>query len=436
MIEVIYQGEKEVTTKEEELKLPKNVRQIGDCVLNDKGYGNYAPDDLKIYVEDFVMTYIKHFNSNNLRYGVLLGNIKKSNGYTYFFVTGTVLAKPVLDTEVIFDDKVWTGIYEEIKMYFDDVEILGWFISLPGMLENDMLQIQKLHLDNFAGNDKICFVLDRIECEDSFCYYSDGGMKKCGGHFIYYEKNENMQSYMVMNEEVSEVPKDYEQTKKRFINAKVHKLLYRSDEIQKEKRLLPTFAYSASSFMIIAVLLVTIALMNTSGQMEELKSVVAGISKNENNKQIEVESSVEIVEVGTNPEIATTKKDEGTNSDSSTINKDAGQDKSGEKQSAESIVNNESSAQLQSSANKNEGQTTEESTTIKEKENNEETSKVVPSVVPNKETSGTYVVKSGDSLYSISIKMYGSSANVEKIKELNNLQNENFIKEGDTILLP
>lgn len=424
MIEVIYQGEKEITTKEEELKLPKNVRQIGDCVLNDKGYGSYAPDDIKIYVEDFVMTYIKHFNSNNLRYGVLLGNVKKSNGYTYFFITGTVLAKPVLDTEVIFDDKVWTGIYEEIKMYFDDVEILGWFVSMPGMLENDMLQIQKLHLDNFAGNDKICFILDRIECEDSFCYYSDGGMKKCTGHFIYYEKNENMQSYMVMNEEVSEVPKDYEQTKKRFINAKVHKLLYRSDEIEKEKRLLPTFAYSASSFMIIAVLLVTIALMNASGQMEELKSVVAGISKNENNKQIETPSDVEIVEVGTNPEIATTKKNEGQDKDN------------GEKQS-ENIVNDESSIQQESSSNKNEVQTTEESTSAKDIDNNnQETSEVVPSVVPNHETSGTYVVKAGDSLYSISIKMYGSSANVEKIKELNNLKNENFIKEGDTILLP
>ena len=92
MIEVIYQGEKEVTTNEEELKLPKNVRQIGDCACGENGFGNYAPEDIKIYVEDFVMTYIKHFNSNNLRYGVLLGNVKKSNGYTYFFVTGTVLA--------------------------------------------------------------------------------------------------------------------------------------------------------------------------------------------------------------------------------------------------------------------------------------------------------------------------------------------------------
>lgn len=408
MIEVIYQGEKEVTTKEEELKLPKNVRQIGDCVLSGNGSGNYSPGDIKIYVEDFVMTYIKHFNSNNLRYGVLLGDVKKSNGYTYFFVKGTVLAKPVLDTEVIFDDKVWTGIYEEIKMYFEEVEILGWFVSLPGMLENDMLQIQKMHLDNFAGNDRICFVLDRIECEDSFYYYSDGGMKKCGGHFIYYEKNEDMQSYMVMNEEVSEVPKDYEQTKKRFINAKVHKLLYRSDEIEKEKRLLPTFAYSASSFMIIAVLLVTIAIMNASGQMQELKSVVAGISKNENNKNTEVSSSVEIVEVGTNPEIATTKKE-------------VEQDMSSEEEITKELSSEE---------------TTEALTSTEKIDNEQQTSEAVPTVVPNKETTGTYVVKAGDSLYSISIKMYGTSANVEKIKELNNLKNENFIKEGDTILLP
>ena len=424
MIEVIYQGEKEVTTNEEELKLPKNVRQIGDCSCGESGFGSYAPEDVKIYVEDFVMTYIKHFNSNNLRYGVLLGNVKKSNGYTYFFITGTVLAKPVLDNEIIFDDKVWTGIYEEVKMYFDDVEILGWFASMPGMLENDMLQLQKIHLDNFAGNDKICFVLDRIECEDSFCYYSNGGMKKCNGHFIYYEKNENMQSYMMMNEEVSEVPEDYEQSKKRFINAKVHRLLYKNEETIKEKRTLPTFAYSASSFMIIAVLLVTIALMNASGQMEELKSVVAGINQ-DSNKQIEKEASeVEIVEAGTNPEIATT-----TGADSVQNNIKDNDDK----ETNNSAVDKESQTAEESSSSE---QTKSTQETSKSEETTEGESEVTPSVVPNQATSSTYTVKSGDSLYSISMEVYGSSDNVEKIKELNNLENENYIKEGDIILLP
>ncbi len=220
MIEIIYQGEEEgLAETKTDLKLPKNVRQIGDVGQENK----------KIYVEDFVMSYVKHFSSRNLKYGVLLGNVIKHSGNTYFFISGAVCAKPVIDNEIIFDEDVWTGIYENIKNFFDNVEIVGWFLSIPGMLAGDMANIQKIHLDNFAGNDKVCFVLDRIECEDTFHIYSDGGMKKIEGHYIYYEKNVDMQSYMVVNEDINEVPAEYEQSKKRSINATVHRLLYRID---------------------------------------------------------------------------------------------------------------------------------------------------------------------------------------------------------------
>lgn len=407
MIEVIYQGEKEKMSEDEEIKLPKNVRQIGDCTKTN------SYEDIKIYVEDFAMTYIKHFGSNLLRYGVLLGNIKKSSGNTYFFITGVVCAKPVLDNEIVYDEKVWTGIYEDIKMYFDDDEIVGWFASMPGMLENDMLNIQKLHLDNFAGNDKICFVSDRIECEDSFYYYSEGGMKKSSGHFIYYEKNEDMQSYMLMNEEVSEVPENYEQIAKRSINAKVHKLLYKNEESFNKKRSLPTFAYSASSFMIIAVLLVTIALMNTSGQMEELKAVVAAITK-ENNKETETSSEIKIEEASTSPEL-TTKE-----------NKDSGDEETKEVKTA---------TEIESDTSINQETTPAIETTISQ-EVIKETETSLPNIVPVQATNSSYTVQAGDSLYSISIKIYGTPGNVEKIKEINNLTDENYIKEGDIILLP
>lgn len=223
MIEIIYQGEEEMAEQKKDLKLPKNVRQIGDVGQENK----------KIYVEDYVMSYVKHFSSRNLKYGVLLGNVIKQGGNTYLFISGAVCAKPVLDNEIQFDEDVWTGIYDDIKSFFDHVEIVGWFLSIPGMLAGDMANIQKIHLDNFAGNDKVCFILDRIECEDTFHIYQDGGMKKIEGHYIYYEKNMDMQSYMMVNEESNEVPAEYEQSKKKNINVAVHRLLY---GIEKESK--------------------------------------------------------------------------------------------------------------------------------------------------------------------------------------------------------
>ena len=266
------------------------------------------------------MTYVKHFSSQRLKYGVLLGDIKRGNGNTYIFITGAVTANAILDNEIVFDEDVWTGIYEEIKMYFEEVEIVGWFASMPSLLPNDMPNIQKLHIDNFAGNDRVCFLLDREEGDENFFLYDEGGMKKCEGFYIYYEKNADMQSYMSMHVDTRIMPDNYEQIKKRGINARVHELLFNSndsgekeagkeqkdiplvqlgpkrdsgdDDIRLENisagdsetkegfrfgRRLPTFAYSASSLMLIAILVGTIALMNASGQLQELKSAVAGL---------------------------------------------------------------------------------------------------------------------------------------------------------------
>ncbi|MDE7430379.1 MAG: LysM peptidoglycan-binding domain-containing protein [Lachnospiraceae bacterium] len=448
MIEIIYRGEDEQQTEDTDVRLPKNVRQIGDCEFENR----------KIYVEDFVMSYVKHFNSRNLKYGVLLGSIKHNGGNTYLFITGAVCARPMLDNEIIFDEDVWTSLYEDIKTYFEEVEILGWFLSMPGMLSNDMAQIQKIHLDNFAGNDKVCFLLDRLECEDSFYLYGDGLMKKCGGHYIYYEKNTDMQSYMVMNEEVSEVPTDYEQSRKRSINAKVHKLLYKvenrntvhenseyaiqpyvdneadaadKDKTSLVKRRLPTFAYSASSFMLIAILLGAIAVMNASGQLNELKSVVAGIVKNENEAvdKKNPEDAAKIIEVAGNIETTTADLPQPTEElTQPAANQPTESQPVTEQPVTEPPANGEATEEQPAANQPTESQPETQPPAA------EQTAE--PTVVPAAKEPQYYKVKSGDSLYSISLRVYGTVSMIDKIMQANGISDENYIKEGDTILLP
>ena len=257
MIEIIYKGENETNSNEVSIKLPKNVRQIGNC----------EHSRVKVYVEDFVMTYVKHFGSRNLKYGVLLGNVRHGNGNAYLFVTGAICARPLLDNEIVFDEDVWTGLYEVIKNT-DKENIIG------------------------------------------------------------------------------------------------------------KKRKLPAFAYSASSFMLLAVLLGTVALMNASGQLNELKSVVAGIGGN-NETQIQNNETAKIIDVAGDVE------------------------------------------------------TTTEPTTIEES-----TKAPEPTVAPVIKEPNYYIVKSGDSLYSISLKMYGNIDMIDGIKQANSISDGDFIKEGDRILLP
>lgn len=472
MIEIIYKGEEESLNDEINIKLPKNIRQIGECE-------HYAR---KIYVEDFVMTYVKHFSSQKLKYGVLLGDIKRGNGNTYIFITGAVTANAVLDNEIVFDEDVWTGIYEDIKMYFEEVEIVGWFASMPSLLNNDMPNIQKLHIDNFAGNDRVCFLLDREEGDENFFLYDEGGMKKCEGFYIYYEKNADMQSYMSMHVDTRTMPDNYEQIKKRGINARVHNLLFNSnasaaknnqnnttnmplvqlggsagtendyfgeiftEEAESKKpfseigKRLPTFAYSASSIMLIAILVGTIALMNASGQLKELKSAVVGLVGKEASTQDNIPTadneSANIVDVAGG--VSESSENEETSNQETTPQESSTQET--ETTRNETTVQTAETPAEESSEQQTEPIMTSENVTepqpVTEMPTEQEPTATVSNIQGEQKY---YVVKKGDTLFSISEKEYGKElmySMIESIKQVNGLTDANFIREGETIILP
>lgn len=185
MIEMVYSGKE--TDELEEVRIPKNIRQIGD-----------NKSKRKIYVEDYVMTNLKKKPDaeDSIKYGVLLGDIKRSKGNTYVFIRGMVETREIIENSIIFNDDTWATIYKDIKNYFQDLEIVGWFVSVPYTVKNEMSSIQKIHLDNFAGNDKVCYLSDRTEHEDGFFSFEDGMLKRQGGYYIFYEKNEKMKKYL------------------------------------------------------------------------------------------------------------------------------------------------------------------------------------------------------------------------------------------------
>lgn len=58
-------------------------------------------------------------------------------------------------------------------------------------------EIRKTHLDHFAGNDKVLFLMEPGEMEEAFYVYENNQLVRVPGHFIYYEKNDPMQAYMI-----------------------------------------------------------------------------------------------------------------------------------------------------------------------------------------------------------------------------------------------
>ena len=101
-------------------KTPKNVRQIGKI-----GEG------LAIYVEDYVKTYTKQLAENDYSsrcIAVLVGEYRTIEEQKKVFIYGAIKVEfEEQEERNVFNESTWTAIYEEIKVYFQESEIVGWY---------------------------------------------------------------------------------------------------------------------------------------------------------------------------------------------------------------------------------------------------------------------------------------------------------------------
>lgn len=414
MIEMVYSGKN--PEGNEEVRIPKNIRQIGNNQSNKK-----------IYIEDYVMTQLKKKpeKEENIRYGVLLGETKKNSGNIYIFVKGMVEVKDIIENSLIFNDEIWSAIYKDIKQFFDQLNIVGWFVSVPYQVGNDMNGIKKLHLDNFAGNDKVCFLSDRTEKEDGFYVYEKGNLERQQGYYIYYEKNEKMKKYVknssnnvnqnkanqnnsakgVEKQDIKKQETDTKTDKNSGIKQNNNNAANTDKKMQEPKSLRDIIkesrngtksqgrvAYGISGLLIVALLLSTVVMLNNYGELKNIKETLVGFN---------TDREAQVVNQLINTDV-TEKASENTSV----------QEKS--------TVESES---LEETKNPNE--------TIAESESNKNIEKSANSNVSNHHT-----VLAGQTLYDISMKYYGTSKMVDAIKEANNIDDDYTIVEGQELILP
>lgn len=387
MIEMVYSSKE--SREQENVIIPKNIRQMGE---NDS--------DQKIYIEDNVMTLLKKKpeNEERVKYGVLLGDIKRKKNNTYVFVKAMVEVRDIIENSLIFNDDIWSDIYKDIKKYFDKMNVVGWFVSVPYRVRDDLKGIRKLHMDNFAGNDKVCFLSDRTENEDSFYMCRRGKLEKQMGYYIYYEKNERMKKYMksLNNEKKEEKPRENNKVeiKEKAANEprSFREVLKESGQATKQGRV----AYGISGLLIVALLLSTVVMLNNYGELKNIKQTLAGYNMDEEAKAVNQMLN------GTNDVTQFLPEEETT----------------GELKETETI--------------------SEETETIgRETVPPESVTKSKKNKAVNSQVSGTtYTVKKGQTLYDISMKVYGTSEMVEEIREYNDIDEDYTIIEGQKIKLP
>lgn len=438
MIEVVYRQEKkDQEYKDTGLKLPKNIKQIGD-----------GDGDIQIYMEDNVALYLARVpdGENDIRYGVMLGCVKKSCGYTYIFINGAVDVRDVFDNTVLFSDDIWTGLNDDISRYFSGLKVVGWFLSQNGSNANQNMWIKKMHLNNFAGMDKVFYKIDRDEDEEAFYCYGKEQLERMGCYHIYYEKNPDMIRYVeeigadmhfrrgtygeARSGVIGRVAERRAEKIKSDINSKTsgdeasetEKAEY-TEERQETKDIIK---YSgrmkrAASFFIICGLAGVLGFMGMNGQLDNLADGFTNIVDNIMNNNDEPAGGTGIISVNgvpsgnNNNEINTTANEENTTEP----------EKNNETESQTENIDEEESTTAENTPADND--TNEET---KSGEENEATASVLPA------STRSYPVEKGDTLYSICMKLYGNTSNIETIIELNNLESADDIYYGKNLIVP
>lgn len=174
-----------------ERQFPKNVRQIGN-----------VSDEPKIYVEDYVDTYLNQLKEKAAKepvMAVLAGEIVTQEGQEVVYISGAVRVEEV-KTE---NGKLEFGIEasdraEELrKEHFPTCQTIGWCLIESGNLMGQEQEAARIHERFFAKANSIFIHKDAVENEEVFYAYKFGELMQMGGHYIYYEKNPDMQNYMI-----------------------------------------------------------------------------------------------------------------------------------------------------------------------------------------------------------------------------------------------
>lgn len=356
-----------------ERQFPKNVRQIGN-----------VSDEPKIYVEDYVDTYLNQLRERAAEepVGVMLtGEILIQEGQAVVYASGAIRMKEieVNGTEIVIGEDTFKELEEERKQYFPSSDAVGWCLIENGHPMGQNRQIAKIHEKSFAKSDTVFIWKDAVDNEEVYYAYKYGELMQMGGHYIYYEKNPNMQNYMISTrKKIGVTPSEVVEDRA----AKDFRSVVRERMEDKEQRQSSRLVYVTSALLVVVVLAIGISTVNNFTKMEAVQSSLESLSQSASKTQ----------------------------SQTGTVNE--GEDGALE---ANGIIGDGEAKDKEAS-----GGTVPETSTVQEQLSDED----------------YYVVRKGDTLDSISVKVYGDASHVEALCKMNGLSDGNLIYIGQKLLLP
>ncbi len=480
--------------KDRQFHLPKNIRQMGKL-----------GDTCQIYVEDFVYTYVhrtlhEEVKENEIPAAVLLGKTYCRGSQEYIFISGaqqvdfsfagesTVYAEPFLaeeeegtertpdelsrqvDTTIVPDIDIveqpsaavasqdrqqlfWERVYQGIKEYFSDYELLGWYFSLEGSNLEVTTSMQQFFDATQEHGSRFLYYEDKLNRMDAFFVQAQGALQRLEGYAVYYEKNPAMQEFLVAQNRHTEplrTEKERENQEPSDVAQNYRAILNKLNERPNRRKHQP-FVYVAGVAVLAVVAATGISQIGNYQNLKVLEHTLQTVSgnvqnedsKNAQDKQTEDSKNADKQDANAqeqNQNGQETEAQSGSLQSQTTQGQPAendgqvmlGQGKTDQSQSAQ---NADQTAQNQS--DKNNSQDMQSQKGAEQSQEGQGNSSQAESANADTQNSARYyTVKKGDSLMSISKAVYHTTQKVQDICNANQIENMDMIYEGQQLLLP
>lgn len=407
-------------------KLPKNIRQVGE-----------RDQVVKLYIEDYVNTYLKRLypaGGQDLRVGLLLGEIRTEEGIPFLFIDGALEMEQVTreGEKVEFTEEAWKKAYQVMEQMFPHRSVQGWFLcGAPGCTLSP-LDYWKQHGQYFSGKNQLMYLNSGLEGEEAIYTASEDGFYKLRGYSIYYERNQMMQDYMVSRKDARRVESG---TRDMVIQDFRDRMEERKQSVGHARSAIGLLG-GTCSVLAVLVLAGGLVMFGNYRKMKDMEAVIASVMPSDvktgglrsfAGQDEDGDLEVESVPGEVYPTLADIVIDQGTGTD---VNA-AGNDAAGMEAGADAAGNINAGTSASGAQNASE-------TSTPHGGNAGASADAAPAaaVVQIPSDAVKYVVQEGETLYGICIERYHSMAQIPQICAWNGLADENHISVGQELYLP
>jgi len=425
--------------------------------LNIKQMGNIDQDaNINIYIEDYAYTYLQQYvkaGNYNERLAFLIGKLIKEDNKNIILISGAVNTKYTQHNDGIINitKETWNYVYDQIEKYFNGLEVMGLMQSQPGygsyLNEKYISQFR----NNFNKLYQVYLLCDPIENLNSFYIFDKmrENLEAIKGYFIYYEKNNAMNDYMIDNKEIKASNSSSDQIEKQEPpEITIRKRQF--DRVQKsnndQKKIVNMLA-SLSAVLFLICFIMGTGLVQNEDRISKLESQLKAL--NNSYKELSENNKIESVFSFSDSASANANKNNNNSSPEKNLTPKIIKDINNNKSQEDNLSNvvSDSSFSLDKEKNKDKDNklldnsldnlTKPELESELKSNNKNKTNGQHESKLNNKsDSTKTYVVKDGDTLSLISQKFFGNTSMVDKIIKINNMDDADKIYVGKVLKLP